>query len=357
MSLLTSAARTEVSRRRALLFGATLAVLAQSACSAGPAELSAGVAAKIRLGFQSNLTHATPLVGVARGHYARHLGHTELATQVFNAGPEAVEAMFSGSLDAAYLGQGPAVTAWVRSRGEAVTLVAGATVGGAELLVRKGIHQPRDLVGTRIASPGLGGSQDVALRAWLIGRRLRPDIDVRVEPTPNATTFRLFQQGRIDGGWLPEPWASRLLLDAGAHVLVDERTLWPGGVFVTAQLMVSTSFLRRFPRTVTAVLAGHVDANDWIRANPAAAKSTVNSRLAALTGGRLRPSVLDRAWAQIRVTNDPIASSIAGWAANASAAGFLTHVDLRGLYDLRPLNALLLARGKPPVRAAGLGPS
>ena len=95
------------------------------------------------------------------------------------------------------------------------------------------INSAEDLRGTTLATPQLGNTQDAALRAWLkeegLGNPVEGGGDVTISPTENATTLQLFQDGGIQGAWLPEPWASRLVLEAGAKVLVDEATLWPEG--------------------------------------------------------------------------------------------------------------------------------
>ncbi|KWX02140.1 Aliphatic sulfonates family ABC transporter [Carbonactinospora thermoautotrophica] len=358
------AVRFRIRLRSALGLVAALALAGSlAACSTTSATTGSGGGkggAELRLGFFANVTHATPLVGVEKGFFAKELGSTRLKTQVFNAGPAAVEAIFAGAIDAAYLGPNPAINAFARSKGKAIRIIAGATSGGASLVVRPGITSAAQLRGKKIATPQLGGTQDVALRSWLASQGLKTDPsgkgDVEIlANTQNAQTLQLFQAGRIDGGWLPEPWASRLVLEAGAKVLVDERTLWPQGRFVTTHLIVSTKFLTAHPETVAALLRGQVAANDWIAKHPAEAKAAVNAQLQKLAGKPLKPEVLDRAWSNIEVTNDPLASTLATSARHAEQAGLLEHTDLKGIYDLAPLNAILTKTGHPAVSDAGLG--
>ncbi|MCA1720829.1 MAG: ABC transporter substrate-binding protein [Actinobacteria bacterium] len=207
---------------------AVLAGLATACGGAASASSRPGPAAELRLGYFANVTHAGPVYGVGTGIYQRELGSTKLKTQVFNAGPAAVEALFAGSLDAAYVGPNPAINAYVKSKGKAIRIVAGATSGGAALIVRPGITSPAQLRGTRIASPQLGGTQDIALRTYLRSKGYDVDSsgagDVTVVAQENSATLDLFRAGKIDGGWVPEPWASRLVLDGGGTVLVDEKT-------------------------------------------------------------------------------------------------------------------------------------
>ena len=336
-------------------------LLLVSACG-GPASGDPGDAGAetLRLGYFANVTHAAAIVGVDRGYVEAALGSTELETQIFNAGPAAVEALFAGALDAAYVGPNPAINAFGQSDGEAVRIIAGATSGGAQLVVRDGIDTPDDLAGATLATPQLGNTQDVALRAWLTEQGLENSVDgggdVTVTPTPNADTLRLFQAGELDGAWLPEPWASRLVLEAGATLLVDERELWPDGRFVTTHLIVRTAFLEENPDVVEALLQGHVESVAWTRQNPQKAKAVVNEGIEKLTGEPLPREVLDRAWAQLEVTEDPVAASLEESAADAFTAGVAEEeVDLRGIYELRPLNAVLAEKGRPALSVAGLG--
>ena len=355
---------TPPARLRRLAGLAAVAVLLPlvAACTGSSAAAPAvpAPADTVRLGYFANVTHATPNVGVAQGFFAEALGATELQTRVFSAGPAAVEAIFAGSIDAAYVGPNPAVNAFVRSGGEAVRIVAGATSGGAALVVRDGIDEADDLEGARIASPQLGGTQDVALRAWLADHGLRTKLrgsggDVSVLPQENAQTLELFRAGEIDGAWVPEPWASRLVLEGGGQVLVDERDLWPGGRFVTTQLLVATDFLERHPQTVRALVEASVATNAWIGANRDRAAGVLNDELARHTSKRLDDAVIDRAFANVTVTDDPIAASLARSAAAAVDVGVLKKADLDGIYDLTILNEVLGAAGRPAVDDAGLG--
>jgi NitT/TauT family transport system substrate-binding protein len=356
--------RTPHRYRRLAFLAAAVAVLGGlAACGSGDATPAAGAApgtaTALRLGYFPNVTHATPVVGVAKGFYAKRLGSTTLTTQTFNAGPAEVEALFAGGLDAGYLGPNPAINAWAKSKG-AIRIISGATSGGASLVVQPGINSAADLKGKRLASPQLGNTQDVALRAWLKSNGLTPSSqteqgDVQVEPSDNATTLQLFQDKKIDGAWVPEPWASRLVLDGGGKVLVDEKTLWPGGKFVTTHLIVRSEYLDKYPQTVKALLEGQVDTVDWIAKNIAAAKSTVNAEIKRITGKALKDKVLDRAWSNILITNDPVASSLKKSADDAIAAGLLKSVDLKGIYDLTLLREVLSGGGQGTVDDAGLG--
>jgi NitT/TauT family transport system substrate-binding protein len=342
-------------------------VLAAAACGGGSGNTAnaadSGGSAKapeLRLGYFPNLTHAPALIGVEEGYFQDELGDTTLTTQVFNAGPDEVEALFAGALDVAYIGPSPTINAYGQSDGDAIRIISGAASGGAQLVVRDGIDKPEDLEGTTLASPQLGNTQDVALRSWLTSEGLENSVDgggdVTVAPTKNSDVGDAFDNGDVDGAWVPEPYASQLVLDHGAHVLVNEKDLWPDGEFVTTNLIVRTEFLEQYPGSVEALLRGHVKAVELAQNDADAAKKAVNAGLVAAGGKELDAEVLDRAWGELSITFDPLASTLKTEAENALTAGTAESlVDLDGIYDLRILNRILKAEGKAPVSASGLG--
>jgi NitT/TauT family transport system substrate-binding protein len=329
-----------------------LASLAPSlvACSG---DAGAGAPEVVRLGYFPNVTHAPAVLGDVEGYFQKELGSTRLTTSTFNAGTDAVEALFSGAIDMAFMGPNPAINAFAQSDGAAVRIVAGCTSGGAALVVRQGIEKAADLRGAKLATPSLGNTQDVALRAWLATQGLSTTLegggDVSVLPQSNAQTLETFRSGDIDGAWVPEPWATRLVLEGGGHVLVDERDLWPGGQFVTTHLVVSTAFLQKHPDQVRAILRGLVTAVDFANQHPQEAQAAVNAQLEKLTGKALPTEVITTAWGNLAFTLDPVASSLKKSADDAVAVGLLKPVDLGGIYDLSLLNAILKEEGRPEV--------
>jgi NitT/TauT family transport system substrate-binding protein len=331
-----------------------------AACGqSGPSEIAEGTASEVRLGYFANVTHAPAIIGVDEGLFVDELGQTQLSTTTFNAGPAAVEALFSGALDIAYIGPNPAINAFAQSDGEAVRIVSGSTSGGAQLIVQPSIESPADLAGKTLASPQLGNTQDVALRSWLKDEGFETNRDgsgdVNISPTENAQTLTEFQAKRIDGAWVPEPWASRLVLEGGGKVLVDEADLWPGGRFVTTHLLVRTEFLEQFPNTVKDVLRGHLAALAVANDDDAQAKKIVNDGIEDLTTKRLPDDVIERAWTNLTFTADPIARSLAQSAEDAAEVGLIDPVNLAGIYDLALLNGLLTDAKSDAVSAGGLG--
>ena len=357
-------ARTSVAARARLGAAGLVAaaVLALAGCGAAAAGGTGAPQLTLRLGYLPNLTQAPAIVGVQRGFLQSALGGgVHLATQTFNAGPAAVEALFGGALEAAYVGPNPAINGFIRSKGAALRIVSGATAGGAALVVRanEGIPTAADLRGRRIATPQLGNTQDVALRSWLRDHGLRTDPqgggDVRIVASDNATTLQLFELGQLDGAWVPEPWASRLVDEGHGTVLVDEASLWPDGRFPTTELVVATSFLDRHPDAVRRLVAGNVAAVDWLNTQGSAARAAVNDGIRRLTQSALSPTVLADAWSHLTFTADPLAALLQREADDAAAVGLLGTTDLHGILDEGPLDSVLAGLGRAPVPAAGLG--
>ena len=350
-------------RRVLLAAGVTAAVTTLAAgCSSSGASTGSGSSSggsssapvTLRLGFLANITHAPALVALKEGFFAKDLGkNVTLKTSVFSSGTQETTALLAGQLDAAYVGPNPAINAWQKSSGKAIKIVSGAASGGAALVVKPSISSVSQLKGQKLATPSLGNTQDVALRYYLKSHGLTTTQtgggDVPITPiSPNSDAVLEFKSGQIAGGWEPAPYDIEMEQDGG-KVLVNEASLWPGGKFVTTNIVVSQSFLAAHPSVVTGLLKANIQAINFIHSNTSAAETAANAELTALTGKALKSSVLPLAFKQITFTSDPIASSLATDAKHAEAVGLLKPVNLNGIYDLGPLNALLKADGQAQV--------
>jgi sulfonate transport system substrate-binding protein len=312
----------------------------------------------VRVGAFPNITHPQAMIGKANGWFEKAMGsHVKIDWKTFNAGPSAIEALFAGAIDMTYVGPNPAINGYVRSNGEALRIIAGATSGGAALVVRNdsGIQGAQDFHGRRIASPQMGNTQDVALRAWLKSNGLKTkDMggDVQVIPIANPDQLTLFLKKELDGAWAPEPWASRLVREANGRVFLDERTLWPNGQFITAHLIVSTKFLKEHPELVKRWLVAHVELTDWVNGHLPEAKQLLNQQISKETGKALSADLLNDSFGRLQVTYDPLKASLFNAARSAFDAGFLGRQmpDLSGMYDLSLLNQVLTEKGKKAIQ-------
>lgn len=343
-------------RRFVALGGLAACALLTTACTAATATEGTAEAVTVNIGYFPNLTHAPAIVGLADGLFADALGDTvTIETATFNSGTEEIEALFAGAIDIGFIGPSPTVTGWEKSDGAALHVIAGTASGGASLVVRDGIDSAADLAGTVIATPSLGNTQDVAARYWLSEQGFTTDTsgggDVSIQPQDNATALTALGTGEIDGAWVPEPWATRMVSETGAHVLIDETELWPEGAFVTTNVIVRTEFLEQHPDTVEAFLNGLIDTIDTIDTDPAAAQKTVAEQIGAITGSTPDEAELAIAWENVAFTWDPLPDTLVAQAAHATDVGLLGEVDLTGLYALDHLNSVLSARGLDEIEA------
>ncbi|WP_324786802.1 aliphatic sulfonate ABC transporter substrate-binding protein [Streptomyces sp. H51] len=358
--------------RRRFAVMAVLPLLALAACGYGSqakdddtAKVAAGAEKtdgldSVRIGYFGNLTHATALVGRRQGIFQKELGATKAEYATFNAGPSEIEALNSGSIDIGWIGPSPAINGWTKSNGKSLRIIGGSASGGVKLVVNpKKVTSLKDVKGKKIATPQLGNTQDVAFLNWIADQGWKVDAqsgkgDVTVVRSDNKVTPDAFEAGSVDGAWVPEPTASKLVAEGG-KVLLDEATLWPDKKFVITNIIVRQSFLEKHPKAVEAVLKASVETNKWIAANPDKAKAAANKQLEADSGKALPAAVLDPAWESIRITDDPLAATLNTEAAHAVKAGLLEKPDLKGIYDLTLLNKVLKAEGASTVDDAGLG--
>lgn len=301
--------------------------------------VSAMAETKIRVGHFPNVTHVQALVAHAlsrqgKGWFEERIGAgTKIEWFVYNAGPSAMEAIFANSIDLTYVGPSPAINAYSKSRGEEIRIVSGASNGGAALVAQpdSNLKTAADFRGKKIVTPQLGNTQDVSCRAWLAAGGLKITQlggDAQVIPTQNADQLGLFKQKTIDAVWTVEPWVSRLELEAGGKVLVEE-TDSP-----TTVLVSRVKFLGANRETVKKFVEAHRALTDWIQQNPAEAQKLVVAELSAEAQAKMAPELIDHAWKRIVLTNEIQREVLEKFVANAKAAGFLRDVpDLGRLLE------------------------
>jgi NitT/TauT family transport system substrate-binding protein len=302
-----------------------------------------------RIGYFPNINHAQAVIGLGRGDFQKALGdNVEVKTQIFNAGPAAIEALFANQIDVTYIGPNPAINGYVQSNGEALRIISGAASGGAVFVVRNdsGINSPQDLA----SSPQLGNTQDVALRKYLLDNGYKTKENggnVEVIPAKTSDIVSLMIKKDIDGAWVPEPWGAKLIKEANAKVLVDERDLWPNGQFVTAHIIARTDYLEKNPDVIKKLLDAHIDITMWINDNGEEALQIFNAELNKLMGQTIPEDEFREGISRIELTYDPVKESLFKSANDAFDIGFLgkTRPDLSEIYDVKILNEVLNKRG------------
>jgi NitT/TauT family transport system substrate-binding protein len=298
-------------------------------------RVTAQTPAVVRVGHFPNITHIHALVARAferqgRNWFAERMGQpVRIEWYTYNAGPSAMEAIFANALDLSYVGPNPAINAYARSRGAEIRVVSGAVNGGAALVVQpgSGLTKPSDFRGKRIATPQFGNTQDVAARAWLSAGGLRitqTGGDAQVVPSQNPDQLSLFRSKELDAVWTVEPWVSRLEIEAGGQVLVEETDA------ITTILVSRTGFLERNRDLVRAFVTAHRDLTTWINANPAEAKRLAREELKAGFRVEMGEALLAKSFSRLRLTNEASNEAFASFVQSAQRVGFLRDVpDLR----------------------------
>ena len=310
----------------------------------------------LRIGYFPNINHAQAVIGLGNGDFQKELGDVKIETQVFNAGPSAIEALFANRVDVTYVGSNPAINGYIKSDGQDLRVIAGAASGGAVFVVRNdaGINSAADFAGKKFASPQLGNTQDVALRSYLLKNGYKTTDNggnVQVIPANNPDILTLMIKKEIDGAWVPEPWGAKLVKEANGTILVDERDLWPNGKFVTSQIVVRTDYLKNHPDVIKKLLEAHVDETIWINNNKDQVTQAFNAQLEKLTGKTIPDDEFQDAFSRLEITYDPIKESLYKSAGDAFDLGFLgdKKPDLSNIYDLTLLNQVLGEKNLPTV--------
>lgn len=339
---------------RRLLAGIALVALLAAGCQSSESR-ARGSADVVRLGIFPNLTHAPGYVGIGSGIFEDVLAPTEVKITVFNSGTDAGNALLGGSIDATYIGPGPAAGLFVQSGG-GVAVVSGATSGGASLVVREGsgIDGLEDLPGKKIAVPGDCNTQDVAARTWLHDNGLEARDeggDVSIVAVDNPDLPQLFRSGGLDAAWEPEPYPSLLIAEGLAELYVDEATLWPDGQFVTTHLLVNTTYMEAHPQVVRRLVEANVEAIRFMTTEPDEAKRVAQAELITAGAPSLDQAVVDAAWDKLTFTWDPISASLQKDAEDAFALGCLEEnpSNILDLYRLDDLNSVLQGLSEAPV--------
>lgn len=338
---------------RTVIFS-SLFILILAGC--GPNSSGSGGQVTLNLGYFPNLTHAVALVGVARGTFQQDLGSSvNLQKKTFNAGPAEIQALLAGSIDIGFVGPSPAISGYTQSHGSALRVIAGAASAGVLFVVQANekINSPADLANKKLADPQKGGTQDVALRNYLQQNGLKSSDqggNIQIISTDNASILTLFKTGKIDGAWMPEPWATRLLVEGKGKTFLNESTLWPGNQFATTIIVVRQAFYSAHPDIVKKFLQADVETVQYIQANPTDAAQLANTQIQNITGSAIKSDELSVAFKDLQITYDPLASSIAEQANRSYTLGFVkSKPDLTSFYNLGPLNDVLASKGLAAV--------
>lgn len=262
---------------------------------------------EVRLGYFPNLTHAQAVLGVASGDFSQAIAPVKLTTKVFSAGPSLIEALLVNEIDIGYVGPGPALTAFSKSEGQGIRIIAGGAANGVVVVARNGVEISsfNDLKGKRLATPQIGNTQDISARHYL--KFVLGDQNLQyVLPIPNAEQVAMMQRGEIDAAWVPEPWGARLMAEAGGVLVGQEKDLWPDQQFTLTVVVTTPEFLARHPDVVKKMLGVHRQWTDRLSKNPQKYIPQLEQALLSLNGKKLPPGVLGDAIGRVKFTDEPL---------------------------------------------------
>lgn len=306
---------------------------------------------KIRIGYFPNITHSQALLGKAEGKFQKAFDSHEVEWKMFNAGPSEMEAMLAGELDIAYIGPGPAINGYVKSKGD-VQIIAGAADAGAILISRKDLKilDLKELENKKIAVPQFGNTQDLTLRYILKQNGLKDTTkggNVEIRQVENPDLKVLLEKGDIDAALVPEPWGSTLVKDIGANVILDYNKLWREGNYSTAVVIARKDFIKKHPDLVEKFLKTHVELTNTLGKKDEQIKQTVNNQINELTKKSLAKDVFEEAYNRTIPTYDPAQDSILDFVDLSVEIGTLKEKpDTSKLFDLSILDKVLKEEAK-----------
>lgn len=293
------------------------------------------------------MTHSQAVYGYANGDFEKAFDEEYSIKWVsFNSGPSEVEAIFAGEVDIGYIGPIPAINGYIKSNGD-VKIIAGATLNGALLVTRKdlAINGVKELAGLTVAVPQFGNTQHLCLLNLLTVNGLNTiekGGNVKVIESSNPDTKMLMDKGDVDAALVPEPWATRLVNEIGANIVLGSDDIWESDDCSTAVIIVNTAFYEKNKDLVKQFLKTHYEITDYINKNPEDAMVKVNNKIGELTGSKLNDDVLKSAFSNMIVTYDPSVSSINKFMTIYRNEGFIKDISNKSnIYDFELLNELL----------------
>lgn len=323
-------------------------------CAAWSKRSNAEEQTVIRVGHFPNISHSQAVIGhgltrQGDGWFERFLDQNiKVEWYVYAAGPSAMEALFANSIDLVYVGPSPTINAYVKSKGEEVRVVCGASFGGSTLVVQPGsIKQISDFKNKIVATPQLGNTQDIAARAWFRSQGFKFNLfggDIRIIPMESFDQLSLFKQGDLEAAWTVEPWVSRLVIEAKGEIYLEESQLWPetNGKYTAAHVVCRRAFLNSHPEIVKKWILGHVKLTQWIQEHSSKAQRIFNQEIQKEVLQPIPAPILQRAWKQVEVTYNPLPASIWRYANLAFELGFFKQKpELSRLYELTLLHEVL----------------
>jgi NitT/TauT family transport system substrate-binding protein len=292
---------------------------------------------KVVIGYFPNIDHAPAMVAREKGYYKKELGkNVKIEYKTFPDGGAFMTALKTGDIDAGLVGPGPVMNNF--TNGADVKIIAGASSGGTAIVASKksGIKSVKDFNGKTFITPGVGCTHDVQMETFLedfgvksarIGGTLK-----HVTGNP-AQYANMFETGKVDIAAVPEPWATQLVKDTGAKIIVDSSKISFGKTLPNTILVTSGKKIKADKAVIQKIVDAQNEAIDFIEKNPEEAKKITIKSIKDITNQQLDKDVIDTAWTHFHFTKD-INKNVIQQFANSS-------VELKFLKEKPDFNSLI----------------
>ncbi|MCM3567793.1 ABC transporter substrate-binding protein [Neobacillus mesonae] len=263
---------------------------------------------KVVIGYFPNIDHAPAMVAKEEGLYEKELGKdVKVEYKTFPDGGAFMTALKTGDIDAGLVGPGPVMNNF--TNGADVKILAGASSGGTAIVASKksGVTKVEDFKGKTFITPGVGCTHDVQMETFLqdfgissarIGGTLK-------HVTGNPAQYAgMFESGKVDLAAVPEPWATQLVKDTGAKVIVDSTKISYGQTLPNTILVTSGKKIQDDKDVIAKIVKAQEEAINFIEKNPEKAKEITIKSINDITKQQLDKDVVDQAWKNIHFTSD-----------------------------------------------------
>jgi NitT/TauT family transport system substrate-binding protein len=223
---------------------------------------------EINIGYQPS-THQIAYMTAAEKEWWKQdlapFGITKINEFQFPTGAPEMQAMMGGSLDVAYVGAAPVLTAI--SQGLDAKIVEPVQINGSSLVLRPEYtyNSPADLKGLKIATFPSGTIQDTLLRNWLKENGLNPDKDVTILGMTPGDAVTAISAKQVAAVFLPHPSPAVVEKDGNGRTIVQSGEMEPN--HACCVLVVSGKLIREHPEVVEQIVKTHIKATEYNQAN------------------------------------------------------------------------------------------
>ncbi|MCO5381907.1 MAG: ABC transporter substrate-binding protein [Methanosarcina barkeri] len=223
---------------------------------------------ELTFGYQPSTHQIAYMTAAEKGWWQADLapyGIKEIKENSFPTGDPEMQAMMAGSLDVAYVGAAPVLTAI--SQGLDAKIVEPVQINGSSLVLRPEYkyESPKDLKGLKIATFPVGTIQDTILRGWLKENGLDPEKDVTIVGMSGGDAISAITAKQVAAVFLPHPSPTIVEEQGNGRTIVQSGQMQPN--HACCVLVVSGKLIREHPDIVEQIVKTHIKATEYNGAN------------------------------------------------------------------------------------------